>query len=535
MLSKRLRSLLLIALLATLVAGCNALRLRPGDRLGACDPADSQHNAPGVARLDTLGTPAAGSPSGAEPRASSNATPPRDSAAKPVGSSTAEPSPEARVPDELPPDPRIAARALLDDLGARISADESGEIVSIDLAETGVTDADLQQVAVFSRVRELNLRGTVVSDAGLEALRGLAQIEFLGLTGTQVTDAGLPQLDRLDRLRFLTLGRTAVSDAGVSTIGEWKQLEGLNVKATRVTDNGAARLQRKLPKCRVIVDAPATDGRNSAPELRPMPERQGQLETLPGSGGTTPRPGKSGDGTQEQGRFDFEEDLSRSNTTPPGAAAQLDPRERLMLILREKLEDPAVLRAIAEVQLSQQQPQEARRLLAAAVDRAPEDRDLRYVLAVTHARCDDFDAAYREFVPAVGEAAAHYNLGVLLHEAGEHELSIREFQRALRCDPGLASAREWLVALTRPAAVTDGTVSHLLSDDEIRSLILQWTDRSTPRLGETPVVRPVAPSAPGAAPALPAATPIVRTNAPIVQPEVYPALRALGETSDPAP
>lgn len=535
MLSKRLRSLLLIALLATLVAGCNALRLRPGDRLGACDPADSRHNAPGVARLDTLGTPGAGSPSGAEPRASSNATPPRDSAAKPVGSSTAEPPPGERTPDEPLPDPRIAARALLDDLGARISEDEAGDIVSIDLAETGVTDVDLQQVAVFSRVRELNLRGTVVSDAGLEALRGLAEIEFLGLTGTQVTDAGLPQLDRLERLRFLTLGRTAVSDAGVSTIAEWTQLEGLNVKATRVTGSGAARLQRKLPGCRVIVDAPALDDREPSrlPTLpRPRPDSQGPLDISPDRDQATPQPGDSSRRTPRPGRFDVEEDLS-GPTSPTGSAAQLDPRARLMLILREKLEDPEVLRAIAEVQLSQQQPQEARRLLAAAVDRAPEDRDLRYVLGVTHARCGDFDAAYREFVPAVGEAAAHYNLGVLRHEAGEHELSIREFQRALRCDPGLASAREWLVALTRPASAPDAAVSQLLSDEEIRSLILQWTDRATPRLGETPVVRPVAPPA---APAVPATeTPIVRTSAPIVQPEPYPALRALGESSVGAP
>ncbi len=516
-------------------AGCSGLHTRLSDRLRRSTSATDSRHEPGIARLDATG-----------------ASGPGQQAAELPASAPILPAPAASTDDgdnhgllnEPPVDPRLAARALLDDLGARITEDESGEVVAIDLAETGVTDKDLAQVAAFSRVRELNFRGTVISDAGLEALAHLTELEFLGLTGTQVSDAGLDRLGKLEKLRFLTLGRTSVSDAGLSTIINWSQLEGLNVKATRVTDRGAARLRRQLPGCRVIVDGPGSgagttrpgaattrgtdssqgsERRESAPAPllpRPNPEFDrhdfDSIESTPDSGAPTSR-------ARDRRPFNLEEDWEAAVSTPTTSATTPDPQQRLMIVLREKLEDPAVLKAIAEVQLSQHQPIEALRLLEAAADRAPEDRELRYVLGVTRARCGDFDAAINDLALAVGEAAAHYNLGVLLHEAGNDPSAIREFQRALRCDPKFRAAHEWLAELTLPDARASGLAdSPLLSEEEIRGLILQWTDRGSPRVEAS--LRRVD----GAPPRLEAVTPVAEPAAPRVEtatkvePELYP-------------
>jgi hypothetical protein len=553
--SKRIRTLCLAGLLVAHAAGCSGLHTRLSDRLRGSTSATDSRGAPGVARLDSIGSPDAAPQADQPPRGAPILPAPPASTVKPGAGEATPPGNDHVQPIEPPVDPVIAARALLDDLGARITEDESGEVVSIDLAETGVTDNDLAKVAVFSRVRELNLRGTVISDAGLEALGAMTELEFLGLTGTQVTDAGLARLGNLERLRFLTLGRTSVSDAGLSTIINWSQLEGLNVKATRVTDRGAARLRRQLPKCRVIVDGASPGGRSPgseradpnrtserresapAPVLpRPNPEQQDNVERgSPDAIGPTPNSDEPTGRATDRRPFNIEEDWESAVGSPTTSATGMDPQQRLMLVLREKLEDPDVLKAIAEVQLSQQQPTEALRLLEAAADRAPEDRELRYVLGITRARCGDIDAAFKDLALAVGEAAAHYNLGVLLHEAGDDPQAIREFQRALRCDPNFRAAREWLAALTLPESrASDLADSQLLSDEQIRGLILQWTDRGTPRV-EASLHR-----VDGAPPRLEAVAPVVEPAAPpvktaiSVEPELYPGRSPQAATEAPS-
>jgi hypothetical protein len=270
-----------------------------------------------------------------------------------------------------------------------------------------------------------------------------------------------------------------------------------------------------------------------APVLpRPNPEVErhdiDSIESTPNSGAPASR-------ARDRRPFNLEEDWEAAVSTPTTSATTLDPQQRLMIVLREKLEDPEVLKAIAEVQLSQHQPTEALRLLEAAADRAPEDRELRYVLGVTRARCGDFDAAINDLVLAVGEAAAHYNLGVLLHETGNDPRAIREFQRALRCDPNFRAAREWLAELTLPDARASGLAdSPLLSEEEIRGLILQWTDRGAPRVeaslrrvdGAPPRLEAVAPVAEPAAPPVKTAT--------RVEPELYPGRSTQAAAEAPA-
>ncbi len=398
-------------------------------------------------------------------------------------------------------DLRATALADLKAIGARVTADDAGQIIAVDLAQTTVTDADLAAVVQLSQVRELNLRETLVSDPGLETVAQLNELEFLGLTGTLVTDSGLTHLATLQQLRFLTLGHTIITDAGLESLTACTRLEALNLKGTEVTAAGVAQLQRRLPNCRIISDVvpvdadadatvpqivpdadaatpvPAAEETDVAPadpqnvsfpagreqrfgiplppdaDLDPTPLRQ----TLPGS---DPFAAPADSDTAPVRRSDFSQH-----------AHPADAQERLMLVLRDKLEDPDVLRAIADVYAAQNQWQDARKVLQAALEQSPNSRRLHFELGVVEARCGDYFSALAHFERSGGTAQAHYNLGVLLHEAGLSEASVYEFRQALQHDPHLTQAREWLVYLNRRDAAENKAAGPVLSDEEIRSLL----------------------------------------------------------------
>jgi hypothetical protein len=400
---------------------------------------------------------------------------------------------------------------VLGTLGARLTTDESGSVVAIDLAETAATDDTLSQLVQFSQLRQLNLRATAITDAGLASLSELTRLEFLGLTATGVTDAGLAELRGLTQLRFLTLGQTRITDAGLPTLARMTQLEGLNLKGTKVTASGAIELQKRLPACKLI--PPAGDGSavpdqgRSLPPSGPAPAADREVppadsdpkqlfdavEERRAVPRTFPREARPIDSVSPRR---LPEDPFRSDAHAPQSRAvegtsspPEDPQARLIEILRDKLEDPTVLCAIADVYLSQDCPQDAVPLLAAVVAQYPANRDLRFQLAVARARCGDYNAAHADFALLFGAAAADYNIGVLLFESGQREASIEWFERALWADPQLWQARDWLAVLvprTAPAERREAR-SPLLSDEQIHGLLRELiTSESFRSSGDLP-------------------------------------------------
>jgi hypothetical protein len=139
------------------------------------------------------------------------------------------------------------AIAAIEKSGGRVLRDRSAPqpvVISVDLRETDITDADLASLSALSSVQELYLTGTPITDAGLVRLKGLAQLRKLTLGFTKVTDAGLVHLKGLTRLRVLGL------------------------QGTRTTNNGINTLQSQLPK--LIVDRSDDQIRVRAP-ARPAP------------------------------------------------------------------------------------------------------------------------------------------------------------------------------------------------------------------------------------------------------------------------
>jgi hypothetical protein len=126
--------------------------------------------------------------------------------------------------------PQQADLTAIEALGGDYEVDEDSPgdpVVSITLAESRATDADLARLKSFPKLKGLNLSSTAVTDAGLAHLEGLGELQFLDLSNTQVTDAGLVHLRGLNKLQML------------------------NVSGTRVTAAGLRDLQRALPRVKV--------------------------------------------------------------------------------------------------------------------------------------------------------------------------------------------------------------------------------------------------------------------------------------------
>jgi internalin A len=92
------------------------------------------------------------------------------------------------------------------------------ELVFLDLAWTGISDATVKRLAALTELRKLNLVGTKISDEGLRAIGALPNLEVLSLYRTAVTDEGLANLHGLPNLRFLAVGETPVTKKGKTAI-----------------------------------------------------------------------------------------------------------------------------------------------------------------------------------------------------------------------------------------------------------------------------------------------------------------------------
>jgi uncharacterized membrane protein len=123
----------------------------------------------------------------------------------------------------------------------------AANIASIDLARAPVGDSALAVVSSMPRLTRLRLAQTQVTDAGLVALKSLQYLAYLNLVDTEVTDAGLRSLETLPRLASLYLG------------------------GTQVTAGGIERLQRALPRTRIVMDEPTLTELESSTVSRRSP------------------------------------------------------------------------------------------------------------------------------------------------------------------------------------------------------------------------------------------------------------------------
>lgn len=113
---------------------------------------------------------------------------------------------------------RVYSGELDDDLLGTLG--EVVGLVDLNLASTGITDAQLAKLKSLKNLMTLHLENTAVTDAGLKNLSRMEYLHYLNLYGTAVSDAGLESLDDLSRLRKLYLWQTKTTAEGVAKLAE---------------------------------------------------------------------------------------------------------------------------------------------------------------------------------------------------------------------------------------------------------------------------------------------------------------------------
>ena len=89
----------------------------------------------------------------------------------------------------------------------------SGQIVSLKLGGTQITDASLKEIAKLKYLAKLHLERTAVTDAGLAALKPLEYLQYLNLIGTKVTDNGLKNVVAMKPIRSVYVWNSNVTDS----------------------------------------------------------------------------------------------------------------------------------------------------------------------------------------------------------------------------------------------------------------------------------------------------------------------------------
>jgi hypothetical protein len=125
-------------------------------------------------------------------------------------------------------------------------------IIGVCLYVSKTTDSDLERLEQLKHLYYLDLTDTRVTDAGLEHVAGFHDLTVLHLVNIQITDAGLSNVRGLNKLSNLFLNDTQITDAGLENLMGLSRLEVLSLGKTGVTDDGVERLQKALPRCKIL-------------------------------------------------------------------------------------------------------------------------------------------------------------------------------------------------------------------------------------------------------------------------------------------
>lgn len=92
------------------------------------------------------------------------------------------------------------------------------QIVWLNLAETKITDQQLEAISRLHNLRVLYLNNTKVSDVGLAKLSALKELRLLSLVGTAATDESIATFLNLKNLRNLYVYQTQISPEGIQKL-----------------------------------------------------------------------------------------------------------------------------------------------------------------------------------------------------------------------------------------------------------------------------------------------------------------------------
>jgi tetratricopeptide (TPR) repeat protein len=130
-------------------------------------------------------------------------------------------------------------------------------------------------------------------------------------------------------------------------------------------------------------------------------------------------------------------------------------------LVKDHPESTAVRISIGQMYAQQEKWDEAIRAFEDACEIDPENQDCRYELGVAFARVGNYDQALSNLSFSVGEPAAHYNIGYILHEQGRDADAAEWFQNALSLHPDhqTADKSKAMLAKLNPEQTGRGVVT----------------------------------------------------------------------------
>lgn len=130
-------------------------------------------------------------------------------------------------------------------------------------------------------------------------------------------------------------------------------------------------------------------------------------------------------------------------------------------LVKEHPDSTAVRISIGQMYSQQEKWDEAIRAFEDACEIDRENQDCRYELGVAFARVGNYDQALSQLTFSVGESAAHYNIGYILHEQGRDADAAEWFRNALSLHPDhqTADKSKAMLAKLNPDQVGRGVVT----------------------------------------------------------------------------
>jgi hypothetical protein len=107
----------------------------------------------------------------------------------------------------------------------------------------------------FRAVPAVSFGATDLNDAQLAEFvhtPGSERILSLGLQATKITDSGFAGIRRCTALQDLAVQNTAITDDALPCLYPLSKLEYLDLRNTGLTDEGVKKLQKAMPKCRIM-------------------------------------------------------------------------------------------------------------------------------------------------------------------------------------------------------------------------------------------------------------------------------------------
>lgn len=117
-------------------------------------------------------------------------------------------------------------------------------LVSLDLADSDISDLGMVQIAKFTKLKRLSLFYCSISNRGLRHLSILTELRVLNLDSRDISDDGLRHLQHLKQLKSLDIFSGRVTDLGCTYLSKIKTLESLELCGGGVRDAGCASLAK---------------------------------------------------------------------------------------------------------------------------------------------------------------------------------------------------------------------------------------------------------------------------------------------------